>query len=355
MLKSWLKIGLLLCMALCLTGIVRAQELPVVRAVLFYSPTCSHCHTVMTEVLPPLREQYGEQLQVYEIDISTGPGRVLFDAAVRINPEVTGVPVLVIGDNYLIGGKEIPDKLSGLIEQYYNAGGVELPAIPDLEKTIVQQNLAPGGGEISTGDLFMRDVTGNSLSVIVLIGLIAAFVSALRPSERRRRFADQAMPMGFYVVMVVGLIAAGYLTYVELTSTEAVCGPVGDCNAVQQSQYARLFGILPIALFGLIGYLMILASYLLGAFSAVKWAKYVPAITFFLAMFGLAFSIYLTFLEPFVIGATCAWCLTSAICMLLLTLLLADRGWHAVKVWQDDGWRRKAARRKARYHSRGGA
>ncbi|RPH60653.1 MAG: hypothetical protein EHM81_05800, partial [Chloroflexi bacterium] len=29
--------------------------------------------------------------------------------------------------------------------------------------------------------------------------------------------------------------------------------------------------------------------------------------------FGLTFSVYLTFLEPFVIGATCAWCLTSAI------------------------------------------
>jgi uncharacterized membrane protein len=34
--------------------------------------------------------------------------------------------------------------------------------------------------------------------------------------------------------------------------------------------------------------------------------------------FGLAFSIYLTFLEPFVIGATCAWCLTSAIVMTAL-------------------------------------
>ncbi|MBS3753330.1 MAG: hypothetical protein KGY46_08075 [Anaerolineales bacterium] len=27
--------------------------------------------------------------------------------------------------------------------------------------------------------------------------------------------------------------------------------------------------------------------------------------------FGTFFSMYLTFLEPFVIGATCAWCLTS--------------------------------------------
>jgi uncharacterized membrane protein len=33
---------------------------------------------------------------------------------------------------------------------------------------------------------------------------------------------------------------------------------------------------------------------------------------------GTLFSIYLTFLEPFVIGATCMWCLSSATIMTLL-------------------------------------
>jgi uncharacterized membrane protein len=35
------------------------------------------------------------------------------------------------------------------------------------------------------------------------------------------------------------------------------------------------------------------------------------------------FSIYLTYLEPFVIGAVCAWCLTSSVVMTLLMLLSA--------------------------------
>ncbi len=352
MVKSWIKIGILLCVVLGLTGVVRAQELPVVQAVLFYSPTCSHCHTVMTEVLPPLREKYGEQLQVYEINASEEPGSTLFNAArAMFAIESEGVPALIIGENYLLGGNDIPEKLPGLIEQYRNAGGVNLPAISNLEDAIAQLKLSPAGGEISLGETFMRDATGNSLSVVVLIGLIAAFAGVLQPHKWQQRFAERAMPIGFYVVMAVGLIAAGYLTYVELTNTEAVCGPVGNCNAVQQSQYARLFGILPIALFGLGGYLAILASYLAGILSKAAWAKYVPAITFFLALFGLAFSIYLTFLEPFVIGATCAWCLTSAICMALLVLMLADQGWRAVKAWNDDGWRRTAARRKASHHS----
>jgi uncharacterized membrane protein len=42
-----------------------------------------------------------------------------------------------------------------------------------------------------------------------------------------------------------------------------------------------------------------------------------------LAGTGTVFSIYLTFLEPFVIGATCLWCLTSAALMTALLYLAA--------------------------------
>jgi uncharacterized membrane protein len=41
-----------------------------------------------------------------------------------------------------------------------------------------------------------------------------------------------------------------------------------------------------------------------------------------IALSGTLFSVYLTFLEPFVIGATCAWCLTSAVLITLLLLVL---------------------------------
>ncbi len=41
---------------------------------------------------------------------------------------------------------------------------------------------------------------------------------------------------------------------------------------------------------------------------------------------GVVFSIYLTFLEPFVIGATCAWCLTSALAVTLIMWLSARPG-----------------------------
>jgi uncharacterized membrane protein len=45
-----------------------------------------------------------------------------------------------------------------------------------------------------------------------------------------------------------------------------------------------------------------------------------------MSAFGVLFSIYLTFLEPFVIGATCAWCLTSAIIMTAMLWLSLSPG-----------------------------
>ena len=38
---------------------------------------------------------------------------------------------------------------------------------------------------------------------------------------------------------------------------------------------------------------------------------------------GTLFSIYLTVLEPFVIGATCLWCLSSAVIMTVIMWLAA--------------------------------
>ncbi len=99
----------------------------------------------------------------------------------------------------------------------------------------------------------------------------------------------------------------------EITHTEAVCGPVGDCNTVQQSPYALLFGFLPIGLMGLLGYIGIIASWIFLYYGPHRWKKLSAGAVWGMAFFGTLFSIYLTFLEPFVIGATCARSLASAI------------------------------------------
>ena len=123
---------------------------------------------------------------------------------------------------------------------------------------------------------------------------------------------------------VVGLVVAGYLSYVEITLTEAVCGPVGDCNTVQQSQYARLFGVLPIGVLGVAGYVVILGAWAVQYYGPKDLRVLARLVLLGSTLFGTLFSIYLTFLEPFVIGATCAWCLASAVVITLQLWAASD-------------------------------
>src|SRR5690606_38431760 len=102
---------------------------------------------------------------------------------------------------------------------------------------------------------FRRDVTGNSLSVIVLLGMVVAVATSFRsPAAGQAALAPAWQRRAIPVLIVAGLLVAAYMTFVETTGTEAVCGPVGDCNTVQQSRYATLFGFLPLGVLGLLGY-----------------------------------------------------------------------------------------------------
>jgi len=117
------------------------------------------------------------------------------------------------------------------------------------------------------------------------------------------------------VVSVIGLAVALYLTFIETTGTEAVCGPVGNCNEVQASPFARLFGVLPVGLLGVFGYVGILGAWALNRFGHGELARLAPLALFGMALFGVIFSIYLTYLEIFIIKAVCIWCVTSAVIM----------------------------------------
>lgn len=135
--RKWLLIllvvGLLAPMAAC--GAPSKEEEGVVRAVLFWSETCPHCHEVIEHHLPPLEEKYGDRLEIKTIEVSQQANYQVWGAAMdafQVPPQLRGVPMLFIGDTVLVGSIEIPERLPGLIEQYLTAGGVDYPAIPGL-------------------------------------------------------------------------------------------------------------------------------------------------------------------------------------------------------------------------------
>jgi uncharacterized membrane protein len=119
---------------------------------------------------------------------------------------------------------------------------------------------------------------------------------------------------------VIGLMSAVYMASVELTRSTAVCGPIGDCNMVHASKYAQVFGI-PVGVLGVAGYLAILGCWLVSRRASATMAHAGQLGLFVLAFGGTVFSAYLTILEPFVIGATCGWCLGSALTMAAILTL----------------------------------
>lgn len=482
-----------------LAGMAQEPE-PVVHAILFYSPTCPHCHEVITNHLLPLQNEFGEKFLILGFDTSQGWAGDIFWKALqhfKVPEEKWAVPLMIVGDEILVGGSEIPARIRAILEEGLQRGGIDLPNLPALLEFMEEQGLIdhrypdrrialqdsreapqqaqdsagggtggqreqeaspdsipeaaadsvqaadstvaptadsvqaadstvaptadsvpvrdsaaavraetpdsvseeevpvpvedtrrdsvmaadtsdtardpaggpdapvdavpdptePGPGSDSaagassagsrTGsggslglqeaatrlesmtlwDRFNQDRAGNSLSVLILLGMIVSLIfTGFPPTVKRRPWPRWLVP----VMVLVGVGVASYLSFVEVTQAEAVCGPVGDCNTVNQSEYATFFGVLPVGVLGLLGYALILVLWGVGHWGPESLRRAAKLGFWAAALFGVAFSIYLTFLEPFVIGATCAWCLSSAV---IMTLLLWAAAPEAAEVW----------------------
>jgi uncharacterized membrane protein len=137
------------------------------------------------------------------------------------------------------------------------------------------------------------------------------------------------------IAVLGGLIVSGYLTFIETTGGEVMCGPSGKCGDVQNSKYATLFGFLPVGLLGFIGNIAILVAWLVWQFGPAAIKKWAALAIWGMGIFGVLFSTYLTFLEPFVIGATCMWCIASAVIMMMVLLVSTPAAQQALAIPED--------------------
>jgi len=110
---------------------------------------------------------------------------------------------------------------------------------------------------------------------------------------------------------VLGLGVATYLTYVHYAGIKPACTAGQSCVKVQTSQWSKLDGV-PVALIGLIGYVVILATLLARDREETRLA------TLGVTLIGFGFSAYLTYRELFSIHAVCEWCALSAVIMTVL-------------------------------------
>jgi uncharacterized membrane protein len=109
------------------------------------------------------------------------------------------------------------------------------------------------------------------------------------------------------IISLAGLADATYLTVQALTGETLVCGGSPDCFRVLGSSYARLAGI-PLAAFGTLAYF--------GVFSFATFAafRYARAQAFFKLTVGTMFlvTLWLLYVQAFVLHAFCRYCLFSA-------------------------------------------
>jgi uncharacterized membrane protein len=129
--------------------------------------------------------------------------------------------------------------------------------------------------------------------------------------------SDRRLRLVALVLSVLGLGVAAYLTYIHYEGIKPVCGLGGDCEKVQTSEWADLAGV-PVAVLGLAGYVLILASLFVRGENGVMAGA-------LLSVVGFGFSCYLTYRELFTIDAICQWCVMSAVLLTLLAVVTVTR------------------------------
>ncbi|MBN1453606.1 MAG: hypothetical protein JW963_21500, partial [Anaerolineales bacterium] len=230
----------------------------VVRATLFTTLDCHGCQLEVGAALGPVQEKYGEQFEVRTVDIVTGEDvEYLYQVAEAYGfpRQEVDLPLIIIGEHLLIG-EQMAAELPNLVDSYLATGGVDWPSV-----TVQANSALPANSDASVSVTVQSD--GFTLAIVIMVLMAAALIYSLVALWRGTAFplpawADWLIP----VFIVIGISVAGYLSYVETQSVEAICGPVGDCNTVQQSRYAKLFDILPVGVLGLLGYLGLIAAWL---------------------------------------------------------------------------------------------
>jgi uncharacterized membrane protein len=119
------------------------------------------------------------------------------------------------------------------------------------------------------------------------------------------------------LLALVGLAEATYLTALYLTGETAVCGGSASCSQVLGSTYARIAGI-PVSGLGALAYFTVFSFATFAAFGYARARAFFSA----LVMLMLAVTLWLLYVQAFLIHAFCRYCLFSAALIFLLAAIV---------------------------------
>jgi uncharacterized membrane protein len=122
------------------------------------------------------------------------------------------------------------------------------------------------------------------------------------------------------LISLAGLFVAVYLTMYKLGVIGDLACSIGSCETVQLSQWASFLG-LPVAAWGVGFYAIMFVIALAGVQERFERAPHIPIALTMLSGWGVLFSLWLTWLELFVIDAICTWCVVSAVLVVALFIV----------------------------------
>jgi uncharacterized membrane protein len=157
-----------------------------------------------------------------------------------------------------------------------------------------------------------RDVTNNNSSVADEIVKPAGQTSSGKsPVPSRRLYITIA------VLSLIGLADSIYLTVKHLTGQSVQCTISTGCDEVLSSSYATVFGY-PLAAFGALAYFTVFSLATLAIYGSR------PARTLLIVVIGAMalMTLHLLYVQAFVLGKYCEFCLLSAAITLSLMVLV---------------------------------
>ena len=119
------------------------------------------------------------------------------------------------------------------------------------------------------------------------------------------------------LVSLIGIADALYLTIQHVTGQSVRCTITSGCEEVLSSPYATIRGF-PLALVGAVAYFTVFTLSTLAAFGYKLVGKLLTAVVLLMFLTTL----WLIYLQAFVIRHFCQYCLLSAIVTTILTLLI---------------------------------
>lgn len=144
---------------------------------------------------------------------------------------------------------------------------------------------------------------------------------AVKTNEDHVGSLDRRLYLIAAILSLVGLADALYLTAQHLTGHSVQCTVTSGCDEVLTSAYATVGGY-PLAAFGAAAYFAAFSLATLALFGYTVARK----LLFYLVTLMLLVSLYLIYVQAFVLGKWCQYCLLSAaITFCLMGILLVSR------------------------------